>query len=254
MSAILRSNPKPARRAMTLLEVVLAMTVLASISTLVAALWAQTRDWTIENASHQKALRVERAVALLDQQWRSRVLTVALGDAEAPAIALTHETLTFITSTPIFFHDAPMVRVVYRIAREGGYLVGESAVWSLEYEESPVNDPRVAVDTGGVGGAAQSRSLTLLDDAGALRWERWHDPPVESRRAEPARWIAVGEQDDLVVGVASSTIDQGLNDLAAAAEAARQREEIENPLRAGRLTGTIKGASFAWLFVAAPSR
>ncbi len=251
---LLRTNSTKCRRAMTLLEVILAMTVMASISTLVAALWSQTRSWAIENASHQSGLRVERAVGLIDQQWKSRVLSIALGEDDAPAIALTDERLSFITTTPIFFHEAPMVRVVYRIERRGGYLAGEDATFSLEYEESPVTDPRVAVSTSGASGGGQSKSLTLLKDASALRWERWDDPSATSSSDEPARWVPLERGEEVGVGAAVTVSSQGLDDLNAAAERARAQDENENPLRAGRLTGTIEGDEIAWLFVAAPSR
>lgn len=250
----IRSKSRSRRCAMTLLEVILAMTVLASISTLVAALWAQTRDWTLENASHQQALHVERAIALLDQQWRTRVLSVSLGDEDAPAVSLTQDTMSFVTTTPIAFHDAPMVRVAYRLERTGGYLVGETAVWSLQYAESPVTNPRIAVATAGATGGGATHSLTLLEDASSLQWERWYDPPLEQRAREEPRWIALAAGDELAVAAAVSTSNAGVNDLNAAAEASRAREELENPLRAGRLTGTVKGEPITWLFVAAPSR
>ena len=248
---IAQRRPTRSRVAMTLLEVILAMTVLASISTLVAALWSQVHDWTVENASHHRALEVERAVTLLDQQWRARTTSVSLGESGAPAVTLQPDALMFVTTAPVFFHESPMVRVVYRIERTGGYVAGEQPVWTLHYEESPVNDPSTAIGNNGAAGSDRSRRLVMIESAESLQWERWFDPPLERRGREQAGWTPV----DDMLGVSAATPVQTENDVPEAlpVEDAPEDDEIET-LRAGRLVGVVQGDPLLWLFIGEPSR
>lgn len=250
------------RAGMTLLEVILAITALASITTLVAALWAQMRDWTAENASHHVALARERALSLFSEQWDSRVLTVSLGDTGAPAVTLDPHTLTFITTTPLFFRQAPMARVVYHVVKKGGMVVGQSAVYHLMYKESPVWSPVSAAQSPRALANAQTRTLTLFDHADDLRFERWFDESDTSnadRSSIAVGWRVVEDELDIQsqeppktdAKSAGAAVDSNPNQ---PNQPAVSSQNIHTPWRAGRLVGVIQGDSFAWQFLAGRSR
>lgn len=259
-SAFARRNHGAA--GMTLLEVVLAVTTLAAMSTLIAGLWSQTRDWTLENASHQTALRRERALNMMREQWESRVLAVTLGGRGAPAVALTERELAFTTLTPILFREHPMARVVYRLIEENAAVVGAHAVWKLEYEESPVRNPASAISS--AAGGDESRTIILLEGLDELRFERWldeSDAPRSGIAPPRAGWYRVDEAVGVPAratqdtGSAASSSSSASSSAAPPSSSTEVDTEDELPaLRAGRLVGIIKGEPFAWQFLAAPSR
>ena len=261
MTRVARSNPARSR-AMTLLEVVVATAALASISTLVAALWMQTRDWTRENAAHHVALRVERALTLLDDQWRARIRTVRVSGADdaAAAVSLSAETLEFVTSAPIFFQDWPMARITLRLERPLAQTVGAHALSRVIYTESPVADPASAASRSGPG-ADLERTIVLLDGAESVRFERWADerdaeaPAGQRGRGPAAGWRAVeGALTEAAVEDDDKTEDGAAAEAGATADAGRARDRESAPLRAGRLVARIKGDPVVWQFIAAPSR
>ena len=51
-------------RGVTLLEVLIATTILASLTVIVSTLWAQMKQWTDETTTHGSALRLQRARSL----------------------------------------------------------------------------------------------------------------------------------------------------------------------------------------------
>lgn len=253
------SFPRPPRpTGMTLLEVILAITALASITTLVASLWGQMRDWTSENASHHVALQRERTLALFNEQWDTRVLTVSLGDLGAPAVTFDPKTLTFITTTPIFFHQAPMARVVYHVVKEGGALLGQSAAYHLEYEESPVWSPISAARSPAARTSQPTRRLTLFDQADELRFERWLDEADEPRPDRPSLrvgWFVLQDELEIQSQQANNNEGQTTPDSAQAQQPTQIADQDSSiPWRAGRLVGAINGDPFAWQFLAGPSR
>lgn len=239
---------------MTLLEVVIAMAALASLSTLVAALWSQTRDWTAENASHHRLLSSERALSLLSEQWETRVVTLSQGPDERPAVRLDGNELQFVTMTPILNRDIPMALVKYRIERTGGAVVGERAHWRLDYFESPVINPASALSGASGSRLHTERRLTLIDNADGMRWVSWIDERGEEAVAPTAArhgWYGIREPLEVAAArPASANEDMTLDE--AAKRAAKQAEKPQ--LRAGRLVGVLNGEEFAWQFIAAPSR
>lgn len=260
------------RSGMTLLEVVLAITALASISTLVAALWAQTNDWTNENAAHQTALKLEQTLSLLDEQWDARVLTLSLAGVKKDAIRLDDAKLTFITSAPILFRDWPLVRVSYAIERVGGLAVGDVATYRLRYEETRIRNPASATEDASKASQADTRALTLLDRLPELRWERYVDESDSAgadAEAPPPGWAAIGGAVTVAVAKRAGKGDQ--NQSAGADQTppsgsveatpsgsvektpSGSQDGASTPLRAGRLVGVHRGERFAWQFLADPS-
>jgi len=229
-------------RAMTLLEVVVATAALAAVGTLVAALWAQTRDWTLENAGHHRRLRVERALTLLDDQWRARARSAPIDRARGrgAAVALAPETLEFVSTTPIFYRESPMVRVTVRLEMPRVQTVGQARTGRIVYTESP--------DVGGPA-SGTSRSVALFEDVEEARFERWLDERDAARADGPAEpgWREVRGR------VIERAADDGPGDDAPAEPSAPAGDDAP-ALRAGRLVARVNGDTIVWQFLAAPSR
>lgn len=241
----------PPARGMTLLEVVIATSAMLSITVLVAALWAQTRGWSRENAAHHAALRLDRTLNLLDEQWATRVLGVALGSADAAAaVTLTDRELTFVTTTPILHRGAPFVRVRLRIDKPAAMVVGQRALASLEYSEARVVNPAAGADDSAV---RDERSIVLIEDVEDIRFERWVDESLgadATREAAGARWRGVTSAVSIAAADRSETAERAD---APPPDAPPARRETDR-LLAGRLIGVIEGKEVAWQFLAGPSR
>lgn len=256
--------PRARRRGFTLLEVILATTALASITTLVAALWVQTRDWTLENASHHATLRLQRALNLLTEQWETRVLTVSLGKPGAPAVSLRSAEFAFVTTTPILSKEWPMARVALSIERTGAEVVGQRTTSRLVYTESPVTNPG-AVTGRPASSAREHKQIVLLDGATDLRFEEWFDessdPGASPRRARVG-WFAV-DHAATIAARSDKSGDKPGGKPAPSAPGAPPAPESKpsstthpphDTLAAGRIVGVLKGETFAWQFLAEPSR
>jgi len=123
--------------AFTLLEVLLAIALLGVLGALIATMWAQARDWTLENASAQRVLRLPRVVELLRTQWADRRATIGNGRASDSVQVFPNE-VAFTTATPILFPDWPLVTAVWRVERDGEASNAASERFLLRYEEHPV--------------------------------------------------------------------------------------------------------------------
>ncbi len=119
------------RRAFTLLEVVIATTVMGLLTLLISALNAQLRDWSVDAAEGGESLRVQRAVEFMRDQWAGRVSLPGRDES----IQTSPAYLSFVTTRPALDPAFPVVRATYRwVAREAG----EQRVFDLVYEEAPV--------------------------------------------------------------------------------------------------------------------
>lgn len=152
----------------TLLEVLLALSVLSIISVLAGAMWRQASGWSRENGAAQEAMRLQRVTELMRAQWADRRNSTALDDANRRVVA-TPTSLSFITATPILFPEWPMVIATYEIEREPGSPLGELATSTLRYTETPLARLDKAPDAG----VAPTRSLAMLSRVRSLRWERY---------------------------------------------------------------------------------
>lgn len=249
----------PRRAGMTLLEVILAITALAAISTLVTALWALTNDWTNENAAHHKALRLEQTLELLSEQWESRILTLSLSEKREEAVLLDDASLVFVTSAPILHHDWPLVRVTYTIVRTGGAAVGEEPTFQLHYIEEVVKNPATATADPGAYESFTRRELSLLDGFSELRWEQYVDESGAASKStargsakQPVGWAQV-DQTARVASIVDKK-KQKSQDNPSPQPATSAAADSAGSLRAGRLVGVHQGEPFAWQFIAEHSR
>lgn len=123
------------RLAFTLLEVLLAVTVLGLITVLIAAMNAQLRDWTESSDESGESVRIQRAVELMRDQWAARV-RVAGGRGASEELMTDPSYLSFVTSRPVLDPSFPIVRATYRLVPIDPD--DESTRYDLVYEESPV--------------------------------------------------------------------------------------------------------------------
>ena len=163
-----RTNPSLGRRAFTLLEVLLAVTVMGMITVLIASMNAQLRDWTERGSERAESVRIQRAIEFMRDQWSSRVNTAG-GRGEGLLTAPGY--LSFVTSAPALDPGAPLVRATYRwVERRTD---DGNARYDLIYEESPV---------GRVGPERRGR-----DEAQQDRRARGADQPAQQRTESPPR-------------------------------------------------------------------
>lgn len=254
----------PRRAGMTLLEVILAITALAAISTLVTALWAQTSDWTSENAAHHQALRLEQTIALLNEQWEARVLTLSLSEKQEEAVRLNDTSLMFVTSAPILYRDWPLVRVTYTIVQEGGAAVGDEPVFQLLYREEMIMNPASAAVDPGASTSLTRREIPLLNGLSELRWEQYVDESDTAKpgsRAQPPSWESIEQNTSVASIVDKNKQDENKQppqDPSSTNTKPDQSKATDSDsggsLRAGRLVGVHQGEPFAWQFIAAHLR
>ncbi|MCB9838793.1 MAG: prepilin-type N-terminal cleavage/methylation domain-containing protein [Phycisphaeraceae bacterium] len=233
-------------RGMTLLEVLIATTILASLTVIVATLWAQTRQWTEETRTHDTALRLQRALDLLDAQWSGRLTNATLPTGEPGAAVVDGDRLEFTTTESALFPGWPLVRAAYTAVGESP-LPGAPVEWRLVYEETRLGttsdpdfsseDPKVdpvnrrteslATLTG------RPRWSAALSDAQLTEWESAHGVSAgESRPQGARRWI------DLTDGADSAWVGV---------------ERAVNP-DAVRLDGETREGGFRWALVGRPLR
>ena len=170
---IRRTRP---RHGFTLLELLLAITILASISALVAALWTQTSAWAGENGSTLKTMRLPRVLELLQAQWADRRGAFRLDEAGSSVIA-EPDRLSFITATPILFPDWPVVRAQYIVERDYDTPPGAPPAWRLAYIETRLSDlskpPEEAEDLIAQGRGEDAGNYILLSNLASLSFDRF---------------------------------------------------------------------------------
>lgn len=254
----MNSGQRTSRRAMTLLEVVLAVTLLASMSAVLASLWAQASAWTDDSTSHHRAMRLARVTEMVRSQWADRRTSAALDSAGASAV-VEPGALTFVTATAVLEPGWALVRARYVVERDYETGVGVQAAWRLVYEELPLVD--LAAPAGVPGerlGTADNRArnlvesprekrILLLAGCGELRWERFG----RSLDVEDEGSVAASGEEGTpaeAVRARSRTEDEvGL----------RWREieaEFVGHARAVRLVGEFEERRFTCVFVIGDSR
>jgi len=243
------------RRGFTLLEVILAVSALAGLTTLVAALWSQTRDWAEENASHQAALRLDRAIVLMGDQWSSRRRSFSIRPDATAAIQVRPDRLEFVSDDSVLFPDWPFVRVSFIIERNESTLITADSRATLHYEEAPITDPTGADEASDtLAPHLAPRRVVLLADCADLRLERDVAPAPDDPRGEAApRWTALTDGTLGVDASAASTDDPADADAPEPSGGAEDEVEYE-PMRAVRIVGVYEGEPFAWPFIVAHLR
>ncbi len=170
------------RRCFTLLEVVLAIALLASMSVLIGALLSQTREWSGDAGSAGASLRVTRVIEALREQWGSRRTAVGITE-NGGSVSISPEALQFVTARPLLFTDWPLVIAEYRIEEDYTSSAGQGRRWKLIYTERRVTTMKDETsDKADLAGRALVESITLLSNCEALEWQR----PPKPAAAEPS--------------------------------------------------------------------
>ncbi len=253
-----RSNPT-ARGGMTLLEVLLATTVLASVMGLVAMLYGQAVGWSERTREQSDALRLHRVSRMLDDQWATRRTMQDPNRIQLKeTIDVDAERLRFYTATPVLFPDWPLVVVEYRVETDRRHRGVGGQHRMLVYQETRVADLNDVPSpwSRGPDGETLGREIVLLDDCAALRWERF-GPSLETleRLLAPERSGAgADEADGERRAVDAARIEGAGDDEEDPPRWRTIEEEHAYPVPAARLVGALHEERFTWPILAAPSR
>ncbi len=237
----------PAKRhqpAFTLLEMLLAVSVLASMSVLIGAVWAQMRDWTTEGARLNASMRLPRVLEVMNAQWADRRASIATGDQGA-SLDLQPNSINFVCADPLLFPGWPLVVVTYEIETVPPRLPGGAPEFRLVCFERKLTTLLAEVDSAGEPetpipappGLVLEEQIVLLDRCEELSFERYGQAanvgPRSSNRRDPAGMAVRADEptdDDLL----------------------RRWRPMEpgykGPINGLRLTGTFLGEPFTWVF------
>lgn len=236
-------------RGLTLLEMMIALTILASITAGIGIFWGQARAWEADNAEHRGLLRTERALRLVREQWgQRRALGVeGEGDAGGSGVMVTLGGVTFTSARSVLFPGWGLVRVRYAIER------AQDGAYELVCEESRIMDVSAPYDPGTSAIDPRLRPIggreVLIGDLDGLRLERWGTETGEVRTALTP--VATGEDE---AGEGEGLFDEeGSSRDEAEAWRAYDRE-IEFPVRAVRFVGERGEEVFSCVLVVEPSR
>lgn len=253
---------------MTLLEVVLAVTILAAMSGLIAAMWTQATRMADDGGGQYRSMRLARVLEMMRSQWADRRTSVKLGRG-ASSVTVEPGVLTFITATAILEPGWPIVRARYVVERDYNTGAGALAAWRLVYEELPVVDLESPLEQPGAPErtlasgerraermveSPKERKLVLLAGCTELEWERFgKSDHAEAAEAERAGENAVSASDDQVPTIAPRGIS---------APTAEDKVSEWRPLGSGfsgkspavRLIGEFEEKEFACVFVIGDSR
>lgn len=278
--------PRPGSRAprgFTLLEMVLALTIIAALFGLLTAVWRQAGDWSGDAAAHQRALRLPRVLELIRTQWSERRVTIGL-ERPDQTVVVTPSRIEFVTAVPVLGR-APIVTAMYVIEPDPDARASEPR-WRLVYEERGVTDVTVpqrsaaadaqrigarAPDTSsrvpGVREEAPSRTV-LLAGCRELRWE-WYDDGTSTGKEEARlrrEAEALAEQEAAEKGEGASAASNEADDSLSPSRARSRRaeddavrwrpliEDLSSTPGALRLVGEFEGDPFTCLLVVAVSR
>lgn len=160
------------QRGFTLLEVILAMGVLACIALMVAILWSTLVRWQGDAADQQERMRLQRVTDLLREQWADRRMTRSMM-AGGREYQIDDRTVSFVTTIPILFPDWPLVAVSYTIERSQA--AGSSTRHALVYQERRITDVTAPPppDDRDEQGRLLIRRMVLIDGASELAWQRF---------------------------------------------------------------------------------
>lgn len=253
----------PRSRGMTLLEVLLAVTIMASLMGLVASMIGQAREWTEVSEVDRVLMRVQRVGEAMRSQWTDRRSSMAL-DERGRRVITTPTELRYLTATPLLFPEWPLVAATYRIEPESTRGTMRGLTWRLVYEEVRVSGmdelpDQYALD---ITGQALRDSTVLLAGCTELRWERFgRGERVDESGSVPEE----EEEDDKGASPDGSAASGGQ-----ASERGARRDRLEDPdeleeeqrylwreftdgyegfVPAVRLVGDYEGERFGWVFV-----
>ena len=170
---------------MTLLELLLALTIMASVMGLLGAMMAQARGWTDRSVEDEGLMHLQRIGEAMRTQWADRRTAVKLDDS-GKAVTSSSTELSFVTATALLFPDWPLVMATYRIEPDTAHVSSSGLLWRLVYVETriagmdqPPSD--YALDAQG---RSMRDSIILLDGCADLHWERFGRAKDAEKRAE----------------------------------------------------------------------
>ncbi len=174
----------------TLLEMLLAVAVIASIAMLGSSMWMQATEVSAVAQGRERGLLLQRVGVLMRDQWADRRALDLPGEdqgsVELGGVRFGPDAIGFNTSRAILLTDAPLVRVEYRIVSR------EDGLQDLIYIEQPVtafSDSGLNRESGGRSVAEARRvAIPLLEGCRAISMRRFGPIPSEDPDADgPSR-------------------------------------------------------------------
>jgi len=148
-------------RGMTLLELLVAMTLVGMMAVVASALWGQLRSWGEEAARAEAALRPHRAAMMLREQWGGRH-SIDDEDETVGRVQAGPGGVSFLTTRPVLHPGWPVVEASYGHERQDD---GTSA---LVYSERRVGPTGELLDD--ERGAGAPDPLTVLASCADAEW------------------------------------------------------------------------------------
>lgn len=262
---------------MTLLELLLALTIMASVMALLGALMAQAHGWTDRSVEDEALMRLQRVGEALRTQWADRRSAVNLDDNGGKVLTSSTE-LQFVTATGLLFPNWPLVEATYRIEPDTAHVSSGGLLWRLVYEETRISGMdappgEYALDAQG---RSMRDSMVLLDRCTELRWDRFGQAKaaeLQTQETETSGSTAASDTgaraDDGAGGTEGSTDgsqdDQKPKPAPTSGAATEDRQDVSQddlqfrwrPMEerhtgvvpAVRLVGSRNGERFGWVFV-----
>lgn len=249
------------RNAFTLLEMLLAVTVLSMVGVLVATMLTQASDLHRDNDRREATLDITRVVRLMTEQWEDRRSAVALG-RHGESYAAAPGELAFVTARPILKPEWPLAIVRYRLELIGESVVEAERRYDLVYEERPVAAVGVSAE---VPESDQEKEdqwksaerIVLLRGCVDLRMERFRSAKDAVLEELGPRSGAEGDGDDAEPEIGgNASLEERQAEMLKTAKSSWV--VFEKPLTrapsAVRIVGAYEGEVFACVFVGAVSR
>ncbi|MCA9292644.1 MAG: hypothetical protein KDA20_02385 [Phycisphaerales bacterium] len=180
--------------AFTLLETLLALTVMASMSVLIAQAFRVAHDAADGGAHLERAVQVDRVLRLMQDQWADRRVVKLEGDEpnaqspSKPGVTCSEDAVRFITATAILQPEAPLVEASWMVERAEAE-PGAAPSWNLVYQERPITSFRADREA-----RSKVSRLAVLQGCTSLRLEQFVPVKLDGRSAsdrviEHLAWI-----------------------------------------------------------------
>lgn len=250
------------RSAFTLLEMLLAVTVLSMVGVLVATMLTQASDLHRDNDRRDATLDITRVVRLMTEQWEDRRSAVALG-RHGESYAAAPGELAFVTARPILKPEWPLAIVRYRLELIGASVVEAERRYDLVYEERPVAAVGVSAEAPESDREKEEQwksadRIVLLRDCVDLRMERFRSAKDAVLEELGPRTGAEGQSDDDAAAEigAGASIEERQEEMMRTAKSSWVvfEEAVTRAPSAVRIVGEYEGEVFACVFVGAVSR